>query len=71
MAFPTKMTLAISFCRKPRSAAMLRPLAWRGGNYLDLLFFRLLGLPIPSLLAVSHVDLLGFEDDTGIRSKPS
>src|SRR6516225_8972985 len=31
----------------------------RGGNHLDLLFFRFLGLPISSLLAVSHVDLLG------------
>jgi hypothetical protein len=39
-------------------------LAWRRGTCLDLLLFRLLGLPIPFLLPVSHVDLLGFEGDT-------
>jgi hypothetical protein len=45
---------------------------WLGTAAITLIssFFRLLGLPIPSLLAVSHVDLLRFEDDTGIRSKP-
>jgi hypothetical protein len=39
-------------------------LAWRGGNYLDLLFFRFLGFPIASLLTFGHVDLLGVDDDT-------
>jgi len=39
-------------------------LAWRRGTCLDLLLFRLLGLPIPLLLPVSHVDLLGFGGDT-------
>jgi hypothetical protein len=45
---------------------MLAPvtlLAWYYGNDFDLLLFGFLGLPIASLLAFGHVDLLGLEDD--------
>jgi hypothetical protein len=38
-------------------------LAWCCGNDFDLLLFGFLGLPIASLLALGHVDLLWFEDD--------
>ena len=34
-------------------------LAWRRGNYLDLLFLGFLGFPIAFLLAFGHVDLPG------------
>jgi hypothetical protein len=37
-------------------------LTWRCGNDLDLLLFGFFGLPITSLLAFGHVDLLGVND---------
>ena len=44
---------------------------WLGAAAITLIFsFLGVGLPVPSLLAVSRVDILGFEDDTEIRSKP-
>src|ERR1700757_4740294 len=40
-------------------------LVWCYGNDFDLLLFGFLGLPIASLSALGHVDLLWFEDDQG------
>ena len=56
------LTISISFCPQLRSAAIPH-LGWCCGNDFDLLLFGFLGLPIASLLAFGHVDLLGFEDD--------
>ena len=59
------MTLAISIsvCRQRGRLPSRTLLAWCCGNDFDLLLFGFLGLPIASLLAFGHVDLVGFEDE--------
>jgi hypothetical protein len=61
------LTIAIaSLFLLPRSEGRLPScglLAWRRGNYLDLLFLWFLGLPITSLRAFGHAALLRFDDE--------